>query len=426
MYLGPLPEGIPAKEAKHVQQNMAPPQAKVPPVTVNNAELDDPLKANHQQVEMEPDTALNPEQDEGGESHAVAIESDGKFEPEAKDEATIKNSEGHFECEDQSRIDLKDTKGDIKAAEIDDTNVDLPHNSTSMLKDSEGSLVDDDKVDDDKSNGGLNPSEGDLADDEQEKSNSSLKESEHTLLYKEKDESKGACNANGGLLLDKEMDKSIHNLDVTEVTAGNKVDANDNIVKTLKVKIEDIGETSDTDSTWVPPRPEFSPTELQRKIDGHKETDAVQDIKKGNVEHDVQQSDKEHSRKRKRRSALVTRRDDTKPLKLPRKPKGYGYTCLPNVRAKFSPEQLQKNRDLAMRNKELLQSLKEKKKKKDSKPQVKQDTLERNMIENIVKSRKEISQTEIELQAIYALKEGQRSNLEQLADLALEGEESRM
>ena len=48
------------------------------------------------------------------------------------------------------------------------------------------------------------------------------------------------------------------------------------------------------------------------------------------------------------------------------------------------------------------------------------------MIQDIVKSRENVTQNEIELQAIYDMKADERSNLEQLADLAIEGEESRM
>lgn len=135
---------------------------------------------------------------------------------------------------------------------------------------------------------------------------------------------------------------------------------------------------------------------------------------------------------------------------LPRAPRGFGYKCMPNLRGRFTPQEIRKNKELAERNRKMLETLKERKQVKEvkgnqldeSEKSMKEEpadplptgdegtlvtgTLAEQMISEIVKNRQEISQGEIELQAIYNSEERHEGNLDILADLAIKGEDTRM
>ena len=170
------------------------------------------------------------------------------------------------------------------------------------------------------------------------------------------------------------------------------------IVKELKIVIEDVY-SSESDSQWKPSR--VSSNDGQPLVTTGQST---------------------LNEKKKRRRPVG--RYGKNATSLPR------YTCLPNMRAKFSPQQILKNKKLAQRNKELLQSLRNKKRGKDNDKKIEKEapkqSMESQMIENIVKSRDDVTQNQIELEALYAMNKDSRSNLQTLADLAIEGEEKRM
>ena len=86
-------------------------------------------------------------------------------------------------------------------------------------------------------------------------------------------------------------------------------------------------------------------------------------------------------------------------------------------------------------NKAVVKVVKKEELKEVQKEELKEHTLEKNsnketiedqMIKDIVKSRSEVTQGEIELQSIYDMNEEAKRRLGQLADLACEGENTRM
>ena len=206
------------------------------------------------------------------------------------------------------------------------------------------------------------------------------------------------------------------------------------MIRILKVKIEDIGTDSAEDGICLQ-RPEAVTNE--KRVPNKRLNVQIEDIGTDSAEDGICLQRPEAVTNEKRvPNKRKMKRPKKKQLPLPRRPK---YQVLPNVRARFSEEQIAKNRKPAERNRELLESLKKEKENngKVEKQNVDLHSEEREkspdpnlplnrMVEEIVKNREQVSQDEIELKALYNIELDSKKSIEKLADLTAEGESKRM